>query len=123
MSAPTRRPAAKKAPAKKATAAVRARREVRAEKNVVAPVIVKVRGESFEIPVDRIGSDRAFTLTNAMLDQTGGARLRSIGRLVRTLIGPSNDERFTALARDDETAGTLVLEFMTELNKVANVPN
>jgi hypothetical protein len=117
------RPPVKKAPAKKATAAVRARREVRSEKVAVPPVVVKLRGQVFEIPVDRLGSDRAFTLTNSMLDAEGGARLRAMGRLVRTLVGPSNEERFTTLARDDEPAGTLVLEFMTELNKAGNVPN
>lgn len=115
---------ARKAPAKKTAAAVRARREVRAEKVTTPPISVKVRGETFEVPVDRMGSDRAFTLTNAMRDATDfGQRLIAIGRLVRTLIGSANDDRFTALARDDEPAGTLVLEFMTELNKAGNVPN
>lgn len=110
----------RKAPAKKATAAVAARREVRAEKGKPKPLAVKFRGESFEIPIDRLGSARVY-MRQKLLQSTPTAEHQV--DLLFEILGGDQSARFIDSCGPGDTIFTVAREFFDAIKKAANVPN
>jgi len=114
-------PAQPRKPAqKKPTAAVAARREVRGEGGAVEPLSVKFRGDTFDIPRDRLGSARVY------MRQQHLRRFRTVESEVELLfevLGQADSGRFIALCEPGDSIDGAATEFFAALNKASNVPN
>lgn len=111
----------RKTTARKPSAAVAARREVRAEKGTPATLQVKFRGESFDIPTDRLGSSRVY-MRQKFLEQFGATN-DAVSALLFELLGQADSGRFINLCGPDDTLGGSAAEFIAALNKAGNTPN
>lgn len=109
----------RRAPAKKATAAVAARREVRAEKTGAKPLAVTFRGQTFDIPVDRLG---AYFMRGQYMAEFG-VDAEQISKSMFRLLGQRDSARFLDLMVEGDGIYDVVVEFSKALNKAANVPN
>lgn len=120
MPAQPRKSAQPRKAAKKATAAVRARREVRNEGGKVPPLSVKFRGETFEIPRDRLGSARVLLRIQHFRQELTVA---TSSKLLFDLLGSADSARFIDTCEIGDGLGAVAIEFLDALNKAGNVPN
>lgn len=121
MTAPARKSAAKKAPARKSTsAAVAARREVRGEKNKPVIIDVPFRGETFKIPLDRIGNGKVFLRQKAVEHFAGPDQICA---LLFDVLGPADSARWIALMEPGDEIFGQAGQFFSAMNKATNVPN